>query len=153
MEDAGRGAGVVARRTARETGAAEARAKIASRSESVSALSAIARPTGRALEQRNRAVALVRSREPSGQPDEAEDDRSQLLAQQPTHAMPRSTLNKLLGQAQDEAYKLADEKIGLETQLQAREAEFSALNIPLGQVHSESDKLVDAKADRRRAQA
>ncbi len=134
---------------ARETGKlAEARAKIASLSESVSALSAIAAQLAAALEQRNRELAALRSRrEPSGQPDEAEDDRSQLLAQLHARDAEVDALNKLLGQAQDEAYKLADEKIGLETQLQAREAEFSALNILLGQVHSESDKLADAKAD------
>ena len=134
---------------ARETGKlAEARSKIASLSESVSALSAIAAQLAAALEQRNRELAALRSRrEPSGQPDEAEDDRSQLLAQLHARDTEVDALNKLLGQAQDEAYKLADEKIDLETQLQAREAEFSALNILLGQVHSESDKLADAKAD------
>jgi len=134
---------------ARETGKlAEARAKIASLSESVSALSAIAAQLAAALEQRDRELAAFSSRrEPSGQPDEAEGDRSQLLAQLHARDAEVDALHKLLGQAQDEAYKLADEKIGLETQLQAREAEFNALNILLGQLHSESDKLADAKAD------
>jgi len=127
---------------------AEAKAKIASLNESVSVLSTIAAQLAAALEQRNRELAALRSRrEPSGQPDEAENDRSQLLAQLHARDAEVDALNKLLGQAQDEAYKLADEKIGLETQLQAREAEFNALNILLGQVHSESDKLADAKAD------
>ncbi len=137
---------------AREAGKlAEAKAKIASLSESVSALSAIAAQLAAALDQRDRELAAVRSRlgraEPPEASDEAEDDRSQLMAQLHARDAEVDALHKLLGQVQDEAYKLADEKIGLETQLQAREAEFNALNILLGQVHSESDKLADAKAD------
>ena len=138
----------------------EARAQVITLSEGVNALTAMAVELAAALHQREQEIETLRSRmgraalqeQPAdadtslAQP-EGDESRSQLMAQLHARDAEVSALNKLLGQAQDESYKLADEKIGLETQLQAREAEISALNILLGQVQNESDKLADAKAD------